>query len=104
MDSCKLLTWVEVFQFLGQCSHILLELYAFLLFVVVLRERLKVNLRHLLVLAVEFIQFKHRIRLALWVWGVVTELVSFAVLLNAHLVALLSAPKVEGLAAIDSYR
>lgn len=80
------------------------ELDSLLLLVVVFGKGLQVNFRHFFVLAVELVELEDRIRLALWVGRVVTELVSLAVLLDAHLVALLAAPEVEAISAIDSLK
>ena len=62
----------------------------------------KIYLGNLLVFAIELVQFQDWVRLSLWVRRVVSELVSFTVLLDAHLVALLTKAKVKAIAAVDA--
>jgi len=54
--SVVLLTFVEVLELLRERSHILLELDALLLFVVVLSKCFQVDLRNFFVFAVKFIE------------------------------------------------
>ena len=96
------LTFIQILKFLGQLSHVLLELDTLLLFIVVLRERLQVNFGYFLILTVELVQFKDGIGLTLGVRGVIAELISLSVFLDAHFVALLAKPKIETIAPVNS--
>ena len=62
----------------------------------------KIYLGDFLVFTIELVQFQDWVRLSLWVRRVVSELVSFTVLLDAHLVALLTKSKVKALATVDA--
>ena len=96
----RLLTFVKTSEFFLELGHIFFELDPFLLFSVVFCIRLQVDHRHFLVFAVEFVKLDDRVRLTLWVGGVVAELISFTVLLHTDLVTLLSLAKVESFATI----
>ena len=78
------------------------KLDRFLFFRVVFGVSFKIYLGNLLVFAIELVQFQDWVRLSLWVRRVVSELVSFTVLLDAHLVALLTKSKVKAIAAVDA--
>ena len=98
-----LLTFIETLQFFLQLRHVLFELDRFFLLGVVLSVRFKIDLGDLFVLAIELVQFHNWVGLSRSVWRVVSEFVSFTVLLDAHLVALLAKSEVEAFAAVDAY-
>ena len=100
--AAAVLTFIESFEFLGQLSHVLLELDTLLLLIVILGIGFEVNLGHFLVLTIELVQFKDWVGLTLWVWGIVAELVSLSVFLDADFVALFAQAKIESIATVNS--
>ena len=96
------LTFIESFEFFGQLSHVLLELDTLFLLIVILGICFEVNLGHLLVLTIELVQFKDWVGLALRVRGIVAELVSLSVFLDADFVALFAQAEVETIATVNS--
>ena len=69
----------------------------------ILSECFQVDPGHLLVLAVEFVEFKHRVRLTQWIRRVVGELVRLAMPLYPYFIAFLAIAMVAALTTVDSY-
>jgi len=97
-----ILTFVKTFEFLLQFGHVLFKLDRFLFFGVILSVSFQIYLGHLFVFTVELVQFQDWVRLSLRIRRVVSEFVSFPVLLYAHFVALLAKSKVEALSTVDA--
>lgn len=100
--AAAVLTFIESFEFLGQLSHVLLELDTLLLLIVILGVGFEINLGHFLVLTVELVQFKDWVGLTLRVRGIVSELVSLSVFLDADFVAFLAQAEIESIATVNS--
>ena len=100
--AAALLTFLERFEVFGQLSHVLLELDTLLLLIVILGIGFEVNLGHFLVLTIELVQFKDWVGLTLRVRGIVAELVSLSVFLDANFVALFAQAKIESIATVNS--
>ena len=83
----EVLTSIKSFEFFIEPSHILLELDALLLFVVVLGIHFQVNLGHFFVFNVEFVQLHHWVGLTVRVKSPISELVGFPMLLQTHFIA-----------------
>lgn len=69
----------------------------------ILGENLKVNLGDLFILAIEFVQLKNWVRLALRIGRVEAEFVGLAMLLDANFSGFLTLAIVEVIASVDSY-
>jgi hypothetical protein len=65
-------------KFFSQLSHVLIKLDTLFFLVVVFGEGFQVNFWNFFIFAVEFIQLKNWVGLALRIWGIVAEFISLS--------------------------
>ena len=63
----------------------------------------KVNFGHLLIFAVEFVEFQDRVRLALRIRRIKSELIFFPMLLNPNFTTFLALTEIKILTTVDTY-